>query len=231
MQPIALAQWAHDIRNTLGTVALYLETLERPAEPETIRIVSLTNTLIAKAAGMCSEAMRDATRGASVQRRNFDVMATIGQVFDLVAPILPKPVKLVTRSHGAVHVKADPQDIFRILFNLLHNAASVARQTQGIGQIEIAVETAGPFVRLRIVDDGPGLPEKVRARLFRTGESTTGGNGYGLAIARELAERNGGMLDLTDTASGTAFVLELERGRDERQLGRRATWAPEPSFA
>lgn len=230
MQPVALAQWAHDIRNTLGTVALYLETLERPAEPETIRIVSLTNTLIEKAASMCSEAMRDASRGGAVQRHSFDVMEVIEQVVGLVSPILPKFAKLIVRGR-ATQVNADPKDIFRILFNLLHNAASVARQTGDIRKIEIVVEPAGQSVRLRIMDDGPGLPETVRSRLFRTTQSTTGGNGYGLAIARELAERNGGMLDLTPGTRGTTFVLDLERGKTERQAARRAAWAPEPSFA
>ena len=90
---------------------------------------------------------------------------------------------------------------------------------------------------MRIADDGPGLPKAIRASLFQPqpGTSATGGSGLGLSIARELAERNGGMLQLAASARGTTFVLEFsgielsgmaampeDRGA-MRSLGRRAT--------
>ena len=231
MQPIALAQWAHDIRNTLGTVALYLETLERPAEPETIRIVALSNALISKAAGMCNDAMRDSAHGGNPpQRRGFDVTETINQVFDLVAPLVPASTALRVESGGPVQVMADPQDMFRILFNLIHNAVSVARRSK-MRRIEVLVEPVGAAVQIRIVDDGPGLPDAIRSNLFRRGQSTTGGTGYGISIARELAERNGGMLDLSPTARGTQFMLELQRVKTRSQRTSRGAWALQPSFA
>jgi len=99
--------------------------------------------------------------------------------------------------------------------------------------ISVLVERAGATVTLRIADDGPGLPQAIRSSLFQPqpGRSATGGCGLGLSIARELAERNGGMLQLAASARGTTFVLELsgmasmpqqDRGA-MRSLGRRAT--------
>jgi signal transduction histidine kinase len=231
MQPIALAQWAHDIRNTLGTVALYLETLERPSEPETVQTVARTSALLAKAASMCNEAVREATRDAEVKRREFDVMTTIQQVVNLVAPLAPAPTRLRVEGDGPVLVMADPQDVFRILFNLIHNAVGVARHCGNLRRIDLFVEPMGASVKIRIVDDGPGLPETVLPRLFRRGQSTTGGSGYGISIARELAERNGGMLDLAPAANGTAFVLELQRVKPERQSVSPGVWSLQPSFA
>ena len=83
---------------------------------------------------------------------------------------------------------------------------------------------------VRIADDGPGLPAAIRKQLFRPGQSAVGGCGIGLAIARLLAERNGGMLELAPSARGTTFVLEfpalattsLQEGPVTRSLGRRA---------
>lgn len=235
MQPIAFAQWAHDIRNTLGTMSLYLERLESPAEPETLKIVARTNALIARAATMCNDAIRDAGRsGSDAQRHSFDLMQTIAQVFDLVAPIVPAPTELKLNGDGPVMVMADPQDVFRIIFNLIHNAVGVARQSDGIRRIDLTVEQKGATVRVRIADDGPGLPDAVRANLFRRGKSTTGGTGYGLSIARELAERNGGMLELAQGGAGTAFTLDLQRAKREARRSRPDTagaWTIQPSFA
>ena len=104
---------------------------------------------------------------------------------------MPAATTLTLANSAPVHVTANPKDVFRILFNLIHNAVGVARAAGTPRRIELALEQTGATVTIRIADDGPGLPDDVRARLFRRGRSTTGGNGYGLSIARELAERNG----------------------------------------
>jgi two-component system C4-dicarboxylate transport sensor histidine kinase DctB len=103
------------------------------------------------------------------------------------------------------------QETFRILYNLAHNAVMVARRTQRMSELAFTVERTAATIVVRIADDGPGLPKAVRAKLFShpAARFATTGNGYGLAIARELAERNGGMLELASETKGTAFVLTL----------------------
>jgi len=79
-------------------------------------------------------------------------------------------------------------------------------------RVSVKVQRSGKndaTVVVRIADDGPGLPKTVRDRLFRRQRSGTGGSGLGLSLARELAERNGGVLRLVESARGTTFVLEL----------------------
>jgi signal transduction histidine kinase len=210
MHQIALAQWTHDIRNTLGTIALYVDTLECPERPQTSRTVASAQALLARAAAMCSGAAKQSREGApTVARERFDVTRTMAQVRELIATTLPAAVSLQAEMPGPTLVMADAQDVFRILFNLLHNAATIARRTGALSTIRVTLERDGAMALIRISDDGPGVPEAVRKQLFLGGRSTTGGSGYGLAIARELAERNGGTLKLDDTAPGATFVVEV----------------------
>jgi signal transduction histidine kinase len=211
MESNALAQWAHDIRNTLSTVALHLESLERPCGADAGRILARSDALLKKATSMCSDLMREAAQGsARAPRSTFDVMRTIEEVVELIAPVVPAATTLSLSGRGPVDVVADPQDVFRILFNLVHNAVGVARAAGTTRRIALSLQQHGATVTIRVADDGPGLPEGVKSRLFRQSRSTTGGTGYGLSIARELAERNGALLELSEHGRGTEFTITLQ---------------------
>lgn len=205
------AQWAHDIRNALATVGLHLEILERLSGSRGREIALAAHALMSRAAAMCNEAMTQSGQNdAPIRRRGFDIVKTIVQIADLLRPAVPEGFEIRVAGSGSFVVLADPQDVFRILFNLVHNAITIARQGNRITHVTLLVERAGTSVTVRIADDGPGLPKAVRTNLFRAGApSTTGRHGIGLAIARELAERNGAVLRLADSARGATFTLEL----------------------
>jgi len=212
--PAALAPWAHDIRNTLATVGLHLETLERLSGGRGRDVAHAAHTLMSRAAAMCTEAMRQSRRAEAETRLTcFDVMKTITQIANLLRSTAPEEFRIRVAGNGSFVVIADQQDVFRIIFNLLHNAISIARKTTGevsiMSSVTLMVEKVGETVAVRIADDGPGLPPDVRDKLFRRRNAHVSGHGMGLAIARELAERNGGVLKLLDSARGTTFLLEL----------------------
>ena len=209
MHQIALAQWTHDIRNALGTIALYVDTLDCPQNPQSSRTVASTQALLARVATMCSNAAKQADSGPAVSRASFDVTRTIAQVRELIATTLPASVSLEAGAQDPTPVVADAQDVFRILFNLLHNAATVARRSGSLRTIKVTVARTEAMAVIAVSDDGPGVPPAVRSRLFLGGRSSTGGSGRGLAIARELAERNGGTLKLADAPRGATFIVEL----------------------
>lgn len=211
---VALAPWAHDIRNTLATVGLHLETLERLSGGRGRDVAHAAHTLMSRAAAMCTEAMKQSTgEGLGSRPKGFDMMKTIVQIANVLRPTAPAGFRIRIAGNGSFPVLADQQDVFRIIFNLLHNAISIARQTAGVdskmSSVTLLVERCGATVAVRIADDGPGLPPHVRSKLFRQRDAHVTGNGMGLAIARELAERNGGVLKLVDCARGTTFLLEL----------------------
>ena len=104
-------------------------------------------------------------------------------------------------------VMGDPLLTGRVLDNLLDNALR-----HGGEQVEIALEIVAGVVRVAVSDDGPGVPDTIRDRVFerfsREGAPATG-FGLGLAIARALAEAQGGRLWLDDGARGARFVVEF----------------------
>ena len=211
------ADWAHDVRNALATVGLHLETLERLSGSHGREVAHAAHALMSRAAAMCNEAMAcGAQADVSSRRRPFEVGKIIAQIADLLRSTVPAGFEIRVADGGSFAVLADQQQVFRILFNLVHNAIAIARlQGEGGGcmtSVTLLVERTGTTVQVRIADDGPGLPEAVRSSLFRRQQSTTGGSGTGLSIARELAEQNGGVLQLAESARGTVFVLELPAG-------------------
>lgn len=209
MHQIAFTQWTHDIRNALSTIALYVDTLDCPENPQSGKTVAATQALLGRIAAMCSSAAKQTERSAPAVRASHDVARTIAQARDLIVTILPKGVSFKADTQGPMPVVADAQDVFRILFNLLHNAVMVSRRNQSLRAIRVKLERAGAMVTIAVSDDGPGLPAAVRSRLFLGARSSNGGSGRGLAIARELAERNGGSLKLAEVQQGTEFVVEL----------------------
>ena len=94
-----------------------------------------------------------------------------------------------------------------VLATLIENA----RQA-GASALAISAGHRGRLVSIALTDNGPGVPEADRIRVFDpffTSKRADGGTGLGLPIARALAESRGGSLELGETASGACFVLTL----------------------
>jgi signal transduction histidine kinase len=127
----------------------------------------------------------------------------------------PEGVRLQGAIDATEVIDADPEQLHRILVNLLRNAREAIEGEEGrigTGVVTASTSSSPDGVTLRLTDDGPGLPERARARLFQPFAASTrpGGAGLGLAIARELAQGHGGDLRLVSTGpEGTTFELRL----------------------
>jgi len=221
---------AHDLRNLLATIGLHLETLRRLSGPSGAKAADAAHALLARGATLCNNALEGAgASGAHARRRSVDLLQIAREVADLLRPCAPKDLRFDIARSGTGSVLADPDDVLRILINLMNNAVAVAnRKPSALTTITIELSTEGPNVTIRIRDNGPGLPACVRAGLFARGSrrSKPPRHGHGLVIARELAERNGGTLALIPSAKGASFALTLPALLSllpqDRSLGRRA---------
>jgi signal transduction histidine kinase len=93
---------------------------------------------------------------------------------------------------GAALVRLAEEPLRQLLDVLLDNALR-----HGAGTTTVAAEATGPWARLAVQDEGPGVPAGQEESVFERHRSLAGGTGVGLALARELARRAGGELRLT----------------------------------
>lgn len=221
---------AHDIRNAMAVIALNVETLESLAGPPGLKAASAAHRLLLKVTALCNDSLRENANEFSAPRRtSLDIAETIRQVIDILRPITPAGLKIRLHPDYRHMVLSNPNDAYRIVFNLAQNAVTLARLSGEITLLDFQLERVKALTLLRITDNGPGISPQARAQLFRTtsGINPSPSNGRGLLIARDLAERNGGTLQLAEVAAGTQFVLTLSSPAvvdtsTSRSLGQRA---------
>ena len=225
---------AHDIRNAMAVIALHVEKLESLAGSPGVKAASAAHQLLVKVTALCNDSLRENGNEFSAPRRiSFDIVETVRQVIDILRPITPAGLTITLHPDYRHMVLGNPNDVFRIVFNLAHNAVALARFSGEITLLDFHLEHLKALTLLRITDNGPGISPRARAQLFRTGSAPNGNttNGHGLLIARYLAEHNGGTLQLAETSAGTQFVLTLSSlatvdTSTSRSLGQRAVSCP-----
>jgi two-component system nitrogen regulation sensor histidine kinase NtrY len=111
---------------------------------------------------------------------------------------------------GVPLVRLDPEQIRRVIINLVDNAIE-AMEHRGHIVVETQHDRANNLARLVVADDGPGIPPAERDKLFLPYYSTKRrGSGLGLAIVRRIIAEHGGNIDVGDnTPRGTRFTIEL----------------------
>ena len=108
---------------------------------------------------------------------------------------------------GLERLAMDEGALETVLATLVENA----RQA-GAGEVVLTARLEGASAVLTLCDNGPGVPQADRERIFDpffTSRRESGGTGLGLPIARALVEGSGGALELTESASGACFVLTV----------------------
>jgi len=190
----------------------YVASYARLAGPSGARAASAAHQLLMRVAALCNDSLRENANEFSAPRRtSLDIVETIRQVIDILRPITPTSLKITLHPDYRHKVLGNPNDAFRIVFNLAHNAVTLARLSGEITLLDFHLERVKALTLLRITDNGPGISPQARVHLFRTasGSNCSATNGHGLLIARDLAERNGGTLQLAEVPAGTQFVLTL----------------------
>jgi signal transduction histidine kinase len=203
---------AHQIGTPLSSLHGWMEVLrERAGDP---LIEKALDSMGADVDRLERVAHRFERIGRPPKRDQLDVAALIERVVQYFrgrVPTLTTPVHFVVDVHGdALTVPGDRVLLEWALDSLIKNAVDALAGVGGT--IKVHAETlAGGRVRMRVEDDGPGVPAALRSRIFEAGFSTKErGWGIGLALTRRIVEENhGGKLALAPTTKGAAFDIIL----------------------
>lgn len=206
----AVARIQHDLRNILANAQLASDRLGASEDPVVKRLAPRLVAAIDHAVALATSTL---TYGRAEEPPPERTTVALRALADEVAQGVinsASAVRFDNRVDAGLDVDADREQLFRMILNLMRNAAE-ALAARG-GEIAVSAARRDGAVEIDIADDGPGIPEAVRGRLFQPFASAArpGGSGLGLAIARDLARGHGGDLVLVSTGErGTVFRLVL----------------------
>jgi len=207
---------AHEINNPVAAILLASEVALERARSE--RVPSHTQRALerigeyARRCGAIVRSMLDFAAQGRRERRLHDVDELLQGAAALVHGYARERCASL-RIDCAPHlprVRANGVEIEQVFVNLLRNALESRRSSVSI---EVEARRVAEFVRVRVRDDGEGIPEDARARVFEpffSTKSASGGTGLGLAIALRIVADHGGELRLEDRPEGgTCFAVDL----------------------
>ncbi|MDT8445802.1 MAG: response regulator [bacterium] len=136
----------------------------------------------------------------------------IEMVLTLYQNLLKQGVEVVTHFEGLPLVPCWPDELAQVWTNLLQNSIQAMK---GKGKIEITAQAKDGWIQLSFADNGPGVPDELKEKIFQPFFTTKGageGSGLGLDISRKIIEKHGGNIRLESSAAGTTFFINLPLG-------------------
>ena len=213
---LAVSKINHDMRNMLAPAQLLSDRLTDLEDP-TVRKIAPRLLRALDRAVTFSESVLAYGKGkeAEPKFRAVPVKPLAGDVFELLGIDEPGThgIKAVNMVPDDLVLDADPDQLFRIIANLVRNAIqALASADVSVKQIIITGGRIGNATVISVEDTGPGLPQKARENLFAAfkGSARAEGTGLGLAIAHELVTLHGGTIELReDREHGAHFEIRI----------------------
>lgn len=228
------ASLAHEIRNPMASIRSSAEQLARRAGDDEDE--QMLTGLIVREADRLTRLLGEFhsfARVDVVERKPIDVERLIHEVIDVVRqrPEAQGRAEFEVEARGHLaDLWGDPDLLYRILFNLILNAVQVGAPDRPV-RVRIVADSLGPMfvpgrpelgepVRIRVIDDGPGIDPDDMSRIFDPFFTRRkGGTGMGLAIAYRAVQAHGGvLLASSEPGKGAAFSVVIPRRDLENRL-------------
>jgi signal transduction histidine kinase len=208
------ARLAHKIGTPLNLISGHVQMLKRSraGDPDIQEKLALVQSQVEKLTDIVQDIL-DETR-ASLRRESLDLDRILENIGVLLGPTLAaRKVELVFHlgSRGAL-VEGVEDQIEQVFLTIMHNSLDALPRG---GRITVATEPSEGSIRVRIQDDGEGIPESVLPQIFRpffTTKAEGRGTGLGLSIVQEIVASHRASIRVESTVGkGTTFTIDFPR--------------------
>ncbi|MFD5148528.1 ATP-binding protein [Streptomyces sp. NPDC058401] len=206
------ADASHQLRTPLTALSMRLEEITVTDDLETVREeATIALTQVERLTDVVQRLLtnsRDPRTGSAVP---FDLDEVVKQQLEEWRPAYRSAGRAVVRS-GKTGIRAvgTPGAVSQVLATLVENSLM-----HGGGTVALRTRVIGNQAVLEVTDEGPGVPPDLGNRIFERAISGRNSTGIGLAVARDLAEADGGRLELLQTRP-PVFALFLSRTAPQR---------------
>jgi signal transduction histidine kinase len=198
------ADASHQLRTPLTALLMRLEEIAVTDDLEVVQEeASIAIAQVERLTRVVDDLMSRTRRGGDEPKASVSLDSVIAALQREWQPAFEQARRSV-RVHGerGLAVQAKPVDLSQVLSTLLENSLA-----HGRGTVDVHARRSGPSVVVEVSDQGEGVPAAIAPHIFER-SVTTSGTGLGLALARDLAESNGGRLELIQ-AQPAIFALFL----------------------
>jgi signal transduction histidine kinase len=213
---LAVSKINHDLRNLLASSQLISDQLASVPDPRVQRFAPKLMRSLERAIAFCQSTLSyGRAQEAAPDRRMILLEPIVAEVRESAGLATDASIMWISAIERGLSIDADPDQLFRVMLNLVRNAAqaleSRPRSDAASMQIRITGRREGSVAILEVSDTGPGVPAKAREHLFEAFQTTgrPGGSGLGLAIAAELVRAHGGDIHLVEGTIGATFRVAI----------------------
>ncbi len=211
---LAVSKINHDLRNLLASSQLISDQLAHVPDPRVQRFAPKLVRSLERAIAFCQSTLSyGRAQEAAPDRRMIAIEPIVNEVRESAGLASDSSIVWVNAIERGLTIDADPDQLFRVLLNLVRNAEQALRSDSSTAtkQIRVTGRREGSVAIIEVSDTGPGVPKKAREHLFEPfqGSSRDGGTGLGLVIAAELVRAHGGEMHLVEGTIGATFQISI----------------------
>jgi PAS domain S-box-containing protein len=208
---------AHEIRNPLSGINIYLNTLGKIYDKAESRVkVEQILRQLKSASGKIESVIRrvmDFSKPSEPKFSLIDINQPVKEAINLIGVTLRKSgIKVETAlAENMPPCKADPNLIEEMVLNLINNAAEAMRTVRGDKRISVTTGVEEDRINIKVADSGPGIPEGIRDKIFNPFYTTKhDSTGIGLSLCSRIVNDHQGTMQVHDSKPGGAeFRIEI----------------------